>query len=515
MDDKQLEEKLQLLDKSYHRMPQHLDVDALMQKIDEEENANAQPVINKQPKKMWVWGLGAAAMFIGGVLVSPYILEQESESVIETRSVEMDTGQTEQAEPLDVVEYYGSEADMPLLPNNDEVMERLTVYQQTLRADVQQELGLNDEELNAVPYIVSADKAFAQALSEMEKYDFIFRDEDSIFLDYATPAMLAERGKEAAGLSFGDEISVTIIEFMMTRLEQLTATYTSRTNNDAAVLARQGLYEDGSTINFRYDEFAERYRASLAQFGGFQGLLAFAEFQEPLYIADDIRYAPEDILAYYSEMTNALLYFSSNRAELNMRVDVYDAFELEYVIAITRMLKGTTDYPLNQRVLQKLIDAEPPIFAEIAATISEELQRGVTTTADALTYEDIEAIIAKHQQPKPHVLENSGSWSSGVTNYFKSQDVQTWENYSIDQINALSDLAIILYYVYAQENNQKDMVAYLHNGQEFTLPIDTSAVIGIDYIVSEEEQMKANIQTADGKASVMFEKIDGAWRRTE
>ncbi|MEE1130535.1 MAG: hypothetical protein UHX00_02775, partial [Caryophanon sp.] len=75
MDDKRLDDQLKLLKKSYDRMPKYLDVDALMDKIDEEEKA---PVVQKTKRKIAVWGAmasaAAVALFAGGALIGPMFM---------------------------------------------------------------------------------------------------------------------------------------------------------------------------------------------------------------------------------------------------------------------------------------------------------------------------------------------------------------------------------------------------------------------------------------------------------
>lgn len=134
MDDKQLEERLNLLKSSYDRLPSSVDTEEIIRKIENEHNIA--PVEKKSKGSKWqritVWAVSIAIVVIIGILGSSYILEDEK--------------MIQQGEQM-------SDA-------TKEFIERIKKDYLIEREKRRELLNLSEEEFSQIPFIQSADSNF-------------------------------------------------------------------------------------------------------------------------------------------------------------------------------------------------------------------------------------------------------------------------------------------------------------------------------------------------------------------
>ncbi|MCZ8535189.1 hypothetical protein [Psychrobacillus psychrodurans] len=142
MDDKQLEERLNLLKSSYDRLPSSVDTEEIIRKIENEHNIA--PAEKKSKGSKWqritVWTVSIASVFIIGILGSSYILEDEKK--------------IQQGEQM-------SDA-------TKEFIEQLKKDYPIEREKKRELLNLSEEEFSQIPFIEFADSSFEHYTAERE-----------------------------------------------------------------------------------------------------------------------------------------------------------------------------------------------------------------------------------------------------------------------------------------------------------------------------------------------------------
>lgn len=143
MDDKQLEERLNLLKSSYDRLPSSVDTDEILRKIEIENEKNVTPIEKKTKGYKWqritVWAVSIASVFLIGILGSSYILEEGT-----------------QGEQM-------SDA-------TKEFIERLKKDYLIEREKRRELLHLSEEEFSQIPIIQSADSYFEFSTKREESF---------------------------------------------------------------------------------------------------------------------------------------------------------------------------------------------------------------------------------------------------------------------------------------------------------------------------------------------------------
>ena len=83
MDDKQLEERLNLLKSSYDRLPSSVDTDEILKKI--ENGNNVAPIVKKNKgskrQRITVWAVSVASVLLIGVLGTSFLEDQKNTTI--------------------------------------------------------------------------------------------------------------------------------------------------------------------------------------------------------------------------------------------------------------------------------------------------------------------------------------------------------------------------------------------------------------------------------------------------
>lgn len=513
MNDKKLDEKLQLLNKSYDRMPQYLDVDALMNKIEEEEQINTEPLQKPKRKPLYMtWGVAAAAVFLSGVLVSPWILQQENST---TDEVNITQRNIDENASLDVATTNDSFSNDPHFTAEDEMTPaELDTYRQDTRVQMQQELGLSKSRFEELPYMQQEEAYWQSTKPMLEKYE-LTAPPSEVFFYLATPRQIIEQATSQYYIQLDDYGIVDVAEQLSSRLEQLVVAYNAElvvtTDRDALIQAaqQQGIVLEDGEFHFRTYEFMTMNDNVDVNYPHLDQYLTFVEFDEPLYEGDDLRYAPEDILPHFSAMTQAIMNMPINNSYT-------ESLRLEYAIATTRLLKGTDSYPLTTETLQAIISSSDT-FAELAMTISLELQQsGKSATAEALTYDMVESMIESSRLRSPDDYSSEVNVWNMTTDYKRAAELN-WSTWTIEQAQQLDAINIVMYYLFKNTTDDAATVAQLAPGFDVIEGMWNDNIT-LHYSVLSDEFIKAKVvgYLAQGEAlSVQFEKKDGHWQRTQ
>ncbi|WP_313894558.1 hypothetical protein [Psychrobacillus sp.] len=146
MDDKQLEERLDLLKSSYNRVPSSFNADEVLQKIEKEI---VQPPPSKQSKgttwqKVTVWAVGIASLFVVGILGGIYLSDERA-----------------------------SQGEGQLNEANKEFVEKLKKGYPIEREKRREMLNLSEEEFTQIEFIRSADSSFEHITNPRYGWGFI------------------------------------------------------------------------------------------------------------------------------------------------------------------------------------------------------------------------------------------------------------------------------------------------------------------------------------------------------
>lgn len=501
MDDKKMDEKLALLKKSYDRMPQHLDVDALMQKIDDEEKAAAIPVVMPRKKKWGIWAVTAAALFTAGVLVSPTILQQDEgaqtqQTAIENRAL-IDT-------------------DVAVFTQSDITEEKVKEAIEGMRQSLQQTLALDDEQFNALPFVQAGDGTAQFYMTK--RLDYVLEQQgfaemfERLDTEYRTPSQFIREIELAEGRE------LDYMTQFLERMPQLEAAYTeaykeattTERRNELIVAAKEeGIYFTEDVAHFNYDKFAEVHEYTLNEFGLLQGFIIFAHFDGTLYEADDLRYAPDELLPYFNDITTALLSVDDNNTWL------LDTYIGEYLIAVLRLLQGTEHYPLNEETVTYFTEGAQRVFAPVASRILKELElTGSSATAAALTYDELEALFNDARlSTTGHVIEET-TWTPTELDIASMNE--KWKSVPSDFLT-YDVVDTVLYYMYAQQHDVTEVIEVIE-ANDVTyfegMPLETISSMRIltyspalveVYVYGEEPYMM----------QYRFEHTNGHWQRTK
>lgn len=487
MDDKRLDDQLKLLKKSYDRMPKYLDVDALMDKIDEEEQAS---VVQKPKRKLAVWGVTASAaaivLFAGGALIGPMF---------------MMGGESPQMKPRVFIQEEPATFTSGQLP--------IELFTFELRNEAQTALALPNEQFNELSFIREADLHANFYIETPAVYE---QDEKHVLsvlnAAYATPAqLLSSRTTHMTP-------EETMYDFLL-RIKEVKLAYESAYNEaeegerrDISQAAKaQGIYfVDGEAV-FRYDKFEDFYASDLKRFGFTKGFIAMAQFDDTLYEVDDLRYAPEDIFPHFRELTMALLTVDYS--------PFTDAYESQFILMVLRLLQGTEKYPLTESSITEFLAHDAGVFTSIAQSILAELQQsGTSPTAASLTYDELLRTFQAARVPYSSSISGEQYWESTEGEVARLQ--AQWQRVP-DNVLYLSGQDVVLYYLHALETNEQQMLTMFHNERTFDAQqVTLSNVQHIQFTMYGDGAVVADVSLPQHETVRMtFMKVNDVWQRMQ
>ncbi|WP_075620497.1 hypothetical protein [Paenisporosarcina indica] len=204
MDDKQFEQQMKLLKKTYERVPSKFNADEVLRKIEEEGNQTKEPILTvKSPTSKWqkisVWAVSLASVFIIGILSASFLndgKEQGDKSVTE-------------------------------FDEND--IEKLEKAYQEEREKRRKMLDLTDEQFDSLGFVQFADQEFTRTIKpgslESNQSGMPLELRYSKVIDFLKlPSEMVQNALESKE-KFNEEQSMQYIDELTTKIDHLTYVY--------------------------------------------------------------------------------------------------------------------------------------------------------------------------------------------------------------------------------------------------------------------------------------------------
>ena len=315
MDDKQLEERLNLLKESYERVPEQMDVEGVLNKIEE-----VPQVVEKKNKgikwqRVAVWIVSIASVFVIGLLGVSNINEEASQGN-EQRGLNI------------FVEQF---------------LEKLKEEYPKEREKRRQILHLDEEEFSQIPFIKSADSLYEFYISVNNKDFFYGRDatmlqliRDGLINSLYLPSQMLEE-IEKNKLILSEEETVQFFNSYSMKIKELQEFYNYKDKvlvEQAKILEQEGLYLEKGQYRYKMNGTnyinIKQYLAPTV-FGYFSMLE-----KEPFTYAGELIYSFDDSVAVMFLLENYL--FESS--------DFYydkERMKLYYTEIFHAIVKGTND----------------------------------------------------------------------------------------------------------------------------------------------------------------------------
>ena len=467
INDKQFYKRLELLKKSYDRIPSQLAPDDVLAQIKvEEELVIVQPTVTASNlrskwKKPTIWVTSITGILLLGLLVKPYVYKQPEIEPTEV-SGEVVTTSEEYNEWLKIM---------------------LEKYDRK-REEVRKELLVSADELASFGFIKSADSMMEYFKTANDVYEFsphLDSIEQNLLQALMTPRQAIELINSYDHLSFDD--SYMIYELYQHSIEELNAFYTQLVEPYAYLLAvptepNQFPSElhviikaaNRQFLELELDEEGVRFKANPID-GDFApdsikklhpDVLGYFEYTKNGYLllANDLRYSREDTLKSLKIIERSLL-VDANEGNTN-----YAILKTTFENAWMALLKGTMNYPAKTKnnqydeqyiqFLQKTAAGEYGVVIEkIAATILNEIQEtNHSETLEQLSVERIQsAILQMREVPTDEELANGHLSVLEMSESLKEQiqTIYTQSKQSSDEtlINELLPINLSGLYLYA------------------------------------------------------------------
>jgi len=200
MDDKQFDQRMALLKKSYERMEAKLDPDTVFKQIEEEDISKelSFEIINKvhQRPSRWqksvVWFVSIASVLLVGLLGTSYMIRQPETYNNSDKQI-------------------SQENDDKTIGTYEKWVERITKKYKRVKEDISRELKVSVEELNTFSYIQNADSmlAFYTSYERPIEEDWELQIMEKEILDgLMTPRRALETIKGYGPLSFNESYGI-------------------------------------------------------------------------------------------------------------------------------------------------------------------------------------------------------------------------------------------------------------------------------------------------------------------
>lgn len=204
MDDKQFEQQMNLLKKTYNRVPSKFNADEVLRKIEEEGNQPNEHIESAKPKaskwqKVSVWAVSLASVFIIGILSASFLNEGKEQ---------------------------GDDAASEVEEKEIEKLEK--AYQQE-REKRQKMLGMTKEQFDLLGFVKFADSEFARTINpgslESDHSEMPLEMRYSTVIDFLElPSEMVQDALEAKG-KYNEEESMQYIDELTTKIDQLSYVY--------------------------------------------------------------------------------------------------------------------------------------------------------------------------------------------------------------------------------------------------------------------------------------------------
>ncbi|WP_342598698.1 hypothetical protein MHB48_14575 [Psychrobacillus sp. FSL H8-0483] len=532
MDDKQLEDRLDLLKTSYERVPSADNTDEIIKKIVEEK---VQPPYEKKGKgtkwqRITVWTVSIACVFIIGILGASFLTE------------DVDHANEDGSEQ---VEY-----ELDIL--TEQFLEDLKGVYPKEREKRRQVLKLTEEEYSKIAFIERADSTY-NFYTEPNYYKSLYHTattpetlqihfDEIISSLYLPSEMIEEVIKNETTLS--DEETAQFFNSYSSKIEGLQQFFNTKettSEDQIKALEKEGLYAFPEPPYIRYKVDVEQvFRIKEYLAPSIIGYINMLE-KEPVTFAGELIYSLNDSVATMMLFENYLLESSDSYVDK-------DKMKIYYTEIFHAVVKGTIDQPIfdngtvkkEYRELWKAMANETSSYTPvnfILAPIVEEFEATNWTQSgswEALDYNDIDdALHLAINGDLEQFIENPSfkvSESLVDQNFMQGiQKLYSSFSASYDQAvlkGARAEEIVGLYYYCTQlqdydtqyELYVKDKKYYPISKEEYSLNLGITHLIEIWKLefrqLSEDEGVVTIIQdtTEEEHASFQLKHTENGWR---
>ena len=502
IDNKQFNKRLELLKKSYNRLPSPLNPDDVIAQMEAEEKSVVVKATSTLPnrlskwKKPTIWIASMAGILLLGLFVKPYLFKQPENEPSEIPSALVSTSE----------EY-------------DEWLKSMLIKYDRKREEVRKELLVSADELASFGFVRSADSMMAYYETGNHGYEesaYLENVEENLLHALMTPRQAIELIDTYDQLSF--EESYHIYELYQQSIEELNAFYSQLVEPYAYLLAvptemsqfprelqviikaanRQflELQLDEEGVRFKANpidsEFAPAYIYKLHP-----DSLGYFEYTKNGYLllVKDLRYSREETLQSLKIIERTLL-VDENEGKSN-----YAILKANFENAWLALLKGTVNNPVKTKTnqfdeqyvqfLQETAAGEyGVVMEEIATTILKEIQeKNHSETLEQLSVERIwGALLQMREVPIDEDLASGHLSVVAMSEPLKEQIQALYTQYtkSFDEtfINELHPVNLGALYVYASIQGDQRVMQALTMGD---LKNNTSALQPIQHLEDVSE----------------------------
>lgn len=487
MDDKQFDQRMALLKKSYERMESQLDPQRVLQQIEAEDaTRESLEIINKvhQHSSKWqkpaVWFVSIASVLLVGLLGTSYIVKQP----VTFNSSDKQISQ---------------ENDDNSIGTYEKWIERMTKKYKRVKEDISRELKVSVEELNTFSYIQNADSmlAFYTSYNRSIKEDWELQAMEKEILDgLMTPRRALETIKGHGPLSFNESYGILrlykqslndIVLHFNSLLEPYEQFFKKKIDSSQYPSDLKAIIEAANKqyMELRIGEDGSYYFIANPIDGEFAyepikymhpDIFGYFEFLQKgsLLGEEGLRYTREEAAESLKIMERSLL------VDINTANDTYKVLKTVFENTWLALLKGTTNYQvytkkgvINKDYLSFLQKVAKGKYGEVmtknAATILNELhQYNNSETLEGLSIQDISTAIV---QVRKETAVEDGFNIIDIDEAEIAQITRVYNQYLKSDpklfINQLSPLNMVSLYLYAvtigDESLQENII--LSNGE--------------------------------------------------
>lgn len=330
MDDKQLEERLDLLKTSYERVPSANSADVIIKKIEEEK---AQPPHEKKSKgtkwqRITVWTVSIASMFVIGILGANLLTHDANHANEE--------GSEQEEYEVDIV--------------TAQFLENLKGVYPKEREKRRLDLNLTEEEFSKIAFIAGADSTY-NFYTQPNNYEKLYhtartaetlqiRFDEIISSLYLPSEMIEEVIRHKTTLS--EEETAQFFNSYSNKIEGLQQFFNSKgttSEDQIKTLEKEGLYANPEPPYLRYKlDVEEVFRLKEYLAPSFIGYISMLE-KEPVTYAGELIYSLNDSVATMMLFEHFLLESSDSYVDK-------DKMKIYYTEIFHAVVKGTNDQPI-------------------------------------------------------------------------------------------------------------------------------------------------------------------------
>ena len=336
MDDKKLEERLELLKESYERLPTSLNTSDILKEIENPKSASQ--MISAQKKNInWqrvtAWIVSAAAILVFGLIGASFQVEKPSSIATQLENID-------------------GEGKVQLADASQEFINRLKNNYSKEREKRREMLHLTEEEFSELPYIQQTDALYIRYTEEssFSLYYSVpsFSDSESLNIRYDElihslylPSEMIQEVK-SKGQKVSDEDTAEFFNAYSSKVKELREYLGKKdkmTDEQLAALKKENLFQSSEETKIKYkmnEEQLSVLKNILApSFVGYNYILE----KEPFTYGGELTYSLNDSVAILMHLDMLL----GNSSDLYIDKSLLKLYYTEIFYAV---VKGTKDKPV-------------------------------------------------------------------------------------------------------------------------------------------------------------------------